>query len=170
MRWEFETAFCRHAVVGSERSVVRWCCGEAHGLAEVVAAASTVIAGVAGNTGLESDTVSDGKALDIASGLYHDSCRLVAQCYGVFDNVSPYSAVLPVVDLCGEDFVSFHCMEQIELVKERGGTVKIVAISLTSEPQRPVAMTRTMISWSDWSVGLLRSSKANVPPGCSTKA
>lgn len=119
MRWELETAFCRHAVVGSERSVIRGCCGEAHGLAEVVAAAPTVIACVAGDTGLECDTVSDGEAVDIASAVYHDSRGLVAQCYGVFDNVSPYSAVLPVVDLCGEDFVSFHCIEQIEMVEER---------------------------------------------------
>jgi hypothetical protein len=47
---------------------------------------------------------------------------------------------------------------------------KFEAISLTSEPQSPVAMTRTMTSRSDWSVGLGRSSKANLPPGCSTKA
>jgi hypothetical protein len=78
-----------------------------------------VIACVAGDTGLESDTVSDGEALDIASALYQDSCGLVAQCYGVFDDVSPYSAVLPVVDLCGEDFVSLRCIEQIEMVEGR---------------------------------------------------
>jgi hypothetical protein len=66
-----------------------------------------VIACVAGDTGLECDTVSDGEALDIASAVYHDSRGLVAQCYGVFDNVSPYSAVLPIVDLCGEDLLVF---------------------------------------------------------------
>ena len=47
---------------------------------------------------------------------------------------------------------------------------KVVAVSLTSEPQSPVAITRTMTSRSDWTVGTLRSSKANVPPGCSTNA
>jgi hypothetical protein len=31
-------------------------------------------------------------------------------------------------------------------------------------------MTRTITSREDWSVGLLRSSKVKVPPGCKTKA
>lgn len=74
VRWEFEAAFCRHAVVGSEGSVVWRCRGEAHSPAEVVAAVATVIAGVAGYAGLESDSISNGEALSTASGLYHDSC------------------------------------------------------------------------------------------------
>ena len=76
--WELEAAFCRHAVVGSERSVVRRCGGEAHSPAEVVTAVATMIAGVAGYAGLESDSVSNGEALNSASALYNDSCRLVA--------------------------------------------------------------------------------------------
>lgn len=72
--WELEAAFCRHAVVGSECSVVWRCCGKAHSPTEVVAAVATMIAGVAGDAGLESDSVSDGEALNTASALYHDSC------------------------------------------------------------------------------------------------
>jgi hypothetical protein len=66
------------------------------------------------------------------------------------------------------NFVSLY-IEEIETLK-KSGKGKVNAISLTSEPQRPVAMTRTMTSRSDWSVGLLRSSKANVPPLCNTNA
>lgn len=74
MGWELETAFCRYAVVGGECSVVRWCCGKAHSPTEVVAAVATMITGVAGDAGLESDSVSDGEALNTASALYHNSC------------------------------------------------------------------------------------------------
>lgn len=72
--WELETAFCGYAVVGSECAVVRWCRGESHPPTEVVAAVATMIAGVAGDAGLEGDSVSDGEACSTASALYHDSC------------------------------------------------------------------------------------------------
>lgn len=74
MGWELETAFCGHAVVGSECAVVRWRRGKAHPPTEVVAAVATMIASVAGDAGLESDSVSDGEACSTASALYHDSC------------------------------------------------------------------------------------------------
>ena len=77
VRWELETAFCGYAVVGSESSVVRWCGGKSHTPTEIVAAVATMIAGVAGDARLESDSVSDGEACT-ASALYHDSCGLVA--------------------------------------------------------------------------------------------
>lgn len=72
--WELETAFCRHAVVCSESSVVWRCRGKPHSPTEVVAAIATVIAGVAGDSRLESDSISDGEALDTAPAFYHDSC------------------------------------------------------------------------------------------------
>lgn len=68
-------------------------------MTEVVPAVSAVLAGVAGDTWLQSHTVSDCKALYIASALDHNSCRFVAENDGVFNDVSTYSAMLPVVYL-----------------------------------------------------------------------
>jgi hypothetical protein len=59
MRGELETAFRGYAVVCCECAVVWWCCGEFHRFAEVVAAAATVVAGVAGDAGFQDDSVAD---------------------------------------------------------------------------------------------------------------
>jgi hypothetical protein len=78
-----------------------------------------MIAGIAGDAGLEGDAVSNGEALNIASALYHDPRGFVAKCYRCFNNVWPYSTVLPVMDLYGEDFVSFYCIKENQIVEER---------------------------------------------------
>jgi hypothetical protein len=50
MWWQLETAFCGDAIIAGECSVVWGRCGEAHGLAEVIAATAAMGAGVAGDS------------------------------------------------------------------------------------------------------------------------
>jgi hypothetical protein len=73
MRWQLITALLRHAIVGGKCTIIGRCGSEANSLAEIIAAGTTMIAGIASAARLQNDAVAHGKALDTFSTLNDDS-------------------------------------------------------------------------------------------------
>jgi hypothetical protein len=72
--WKLEAALSRNTIISGECSVIWGCCSEAHILAEVVAAVAAMIAGIAGNAWLESDTVTNSQTM-ICAPTFNDNAR-----------------------------------------------------------------------------------------------
>ena len=85
---QFVAALGRHAVVHAQRPVDRRGGGEAHRVAEVVAAGATGVAGVAGSAWFEGDAVAGGEAFGGGVGAAggDDSGGFVAEDEGLVDD------------------------------------------------------------------------------------
>ena len=92
-------AFNRHAVVCAQRSIIWGSCGKTHVLAQVIPTTATWVASVAGNSGLDRDAVANFNAGCFGTAGYNYAGGLVAENYGVFNNIATDATVLPVMDL-----------------------------------------------------------------------